>query len=369
MRPCGKSPRRIKTLAGEVAYEREVYECSQCRRSAAPLDQELGVESGEQISWGLARKVAWSAAHHGYADAAADVLEMTGIEVSVSECRRTAMEAGARMEKRQRAEEALRLAPVSPDKPAPPAEIQAERLVIEADAASVLTRRDEEHKMVWCGRAFALEDRGAKEGEDGRAFIGRSRRTVSSGDMEDFGPRLKALGWRMGMRQAVEVAFVADGQACLWKWAKENLPPGTVLIQDYWHVAEHLADLARALEPDATRAGEKWEAWKSALWESRLDELLEELKQEHKKRRGALREAVGREITYLENGRERMDYKRFREQGWPIGSGAIEADGKHLVKERMGLVGARWRRANIGPILALRLAIFNEEWEAAWSRN
>jgi hypothetical protein len=370
MRLCGVSPRRIKTLGGEVAYERPVYECPQCRRSAAPLDRELGVEPGDKISRGLARKMAWSAAHHGFADAAADVLEMTGIEVSVSECRRTAMGTGQRMEKSQREAEALRLAPVSPERPAPPPEIQAERLVIQADAGSVLTRADEEHKMVWCGRAFALEDRQVKTtGQQERRFIEPSRHTVGTSDMEDFGPRLKALGWRMGMRRAKQVAFVADGQACLWKWAEDHLAPGTILIQDYWHVSEHLADLAKALSPDAAQAHHKWESWKTALWESRVDDVLEELRHEHKKRRGALRQAVAGEITYLENGRARMDYKRYREEGWPVGSGAIEADCKHLIKERMGVVGARWRRANIAPILALRVAIFNQEWEEAWSRN
>ena len=369
MRRIGLKPREARTLSDKIQYERMVYECQQCRRCVAPLDRELGMESGEAMSQGLVRRVAWSAASHSFADASADVKEMLGIEVSAAECQRVAVQEGKRIEEAQRQAEALRLAPVSPDQPAPKPEIQAERLVIEADAGSVLTRSDEEHKMVWCGRAFALEDRGKKEGNEGRPFIGMSRHTVGSEDMEDFGPRLKALGWRMGMRQAVEVAFVADGQACLWKWAKDHLPPGTVLIQDYWHVAQHLADLAKALEPEEARAKEKWEAWKRALWESRLDDLLQELNREHNKRRGALRETLGHEMTYLENGRERMDYKRFREQGWLIGSGAIEADCKHLVKERMGVVGARWRRANIGAILALRVAIFNQEWEAAWKRN
>jgi len=39
---------------------------------------------------------------------------------------------------------------------------------------------------------------------------------------------------------------------------------------------------------------------------------------------------------------------------------------KHLVKERYNLTGARWKRDNIRFVLALRLSIFNEEWDEDW---
>ena len=59
-----------------------------------------------------------------------------------------------------------------------------------------------------------------------------------------------------------------------------------------------------------------------------------------------------------------MDYPRYRGDGWPIGSGAVEGTCKHLVKERDNVTGARWRRDNIPFVLALRLSIFNEKWES-----
>lgn len=95
--------------------------------------------------------------------------------------------------------------------------------------------------------------------------------------------------------------------------------------------------------------------------------VLEELLAEHKRRRGHLRKRVAAELHYLESGRMRMDYARFEAAGWPIGSGAVEGECKHLVKARFNLTGARWRRANIEPVLALRLSRFNEECEQDWS--
>src|SRR2546421_8748963 len=159
MRRAGIKDRRATTLGGPLAYQRSVYECSRCRRSRAPLDEELGLGAHAQLSRGLVRKVAWSAAQHSFEDAAANVLEMTGLEVSAAECQRVGLEVGHAFEQRQRAADAQRLAPVDPEHPAPAPEFASESLVIQADAGSVLTRAGEEHKMVWCGRAFSLEDR------------------------------------------------------------------------------------------------------------------------------------------------------------------------------------------------------------------
>jgi len=120
---------------------------------------------------------------------------------------------------------------------------------------------------------------------------------------------------------------------------------------------------------EAPDASERLEQWKQALLESRVGEVIQELRAEHKRRRGAKRERLEKEIHYLEAGRARMDYAKYRQAGWPIGSGAVEATCKHLIKERFHRTGARWTRPNIAPIAALRVAIANDEWENVWTRN
>lgn len=62
-----------------------------------------------------------------------------------------------------------------------------------------------------------------------------------------------------------------------------------------------------------------------------------------------------------------MDYARYCREGWPIGSGAIEGTCKHLVKERFGVTGARWKRERIRDVLALRLSMYNERWGEDWA--
>ena len=362
MRAAGVKARSALTLGGEVRYERTVYECPACRKSHAPLDGELRVALGERLSLGVRRKVMYAGAKESFGEAARTLKRLAGIELSKAECERVGLEDGARRDGEQRAEEARWLEPVQIGQPVPAPEIEPERLVIQADAATVLTVKGEEDKSVYCGVAFDAEARQVKEGS-GRPFLARKRYTGSALNMEDFGPRLKALAWRMGLRSARSVAFIADGAACLWKWARENLPSNmeVVLIQDFWHVAEHLFGLAAQVWDGTPQGLERAERWKQKLEEGRVDEIIKDLEAERAKRRGVKRKRLGEEIQYLHNARERMDYPAYKAAGWPVGSGAAESTCKNLIKRRFGIVGAHWRRASIPNILALRLDVLNED--------
>lgn len=163
------------------------------------------------------------------------------------------------------------------------------------------------------------------------------------------------------------VAIIGDGAACLWRMAGAVLPKGTVPVQDDWHVCEHLTDAAALLAPkDAQRAGALGGELRSLLWNGQVDQIIARLQGERKGLRGERRQGLQEEIGYLAHGRERMDYPAYREAGWPVGSGAVEGTCKHLVKERCYVTGARWKRANIPCVRALRMSIFNGEWAADW---
>jgi hypothetical protein len=367
MSPGHVRARRAKTLHGEIAFERSVYECPRCRQSVAPLDREMALGPHEQLTGRAVKKVAYEVADSSFPQSAKKIEHQAEICVSTAECARIAEQHGTRLDALQREREAAWVRPVGEGEgPAAP-EIQAERLVVEADAAAVLTVAGEEHKMVYCATAFALEDRVTKETATARPMLARRRYTASA-DFEDFHGRLKALACRMGVARTMLIAFIGDGAACLWLLARD-LFPRAVFIQDFWHVCEHLKELIRDLFGEGGVADALYEKWKTALWESRLDDILADLESEQKRRRGSKRERIEHEMAYLQNGRDRMDYARFRAEGWPIGSGAAEGTCKHLIKERFNVTGARWKREKIPNVLALRLSIFNEEWETDWATS
>lgn len=328
----------------------------------------MGVFPHERMTLRVIRKVAYEVAHASFPEAEKHLLEQNALAVSASECQRVSLQYGSKLDRLQRSREAAWTAPwTAQERPAPP-ERKPIRLVVEADAASALTRAGEENKMIYCGTAFAMEERVRPE-KGVRPMIGERRYTASGVSGEDFRERLRALAERMNAHGAEAVAFVGDGAPCLWAMAGEVLPKKTVLIQDYWHVCEHLADSAKLLHSqDGDASAKQAEQLKGLLWNGEVGEIIARLRTAAKKLRGQRRQDLDREIGYLEHGRERMDYPRYRAEGWLVGSGAVEGTCKHLVKERFNVTGARWKRGNIPCVLALRLSIFNGEWADDWER-
>ena len=62
-----------------------------------------------------------------------------------------------------------------------------------------------------------------------------------------------------------------------------------------------------------------------------------------------------------------MDYAAYKEKGWPIGSGVIEAACKSVVKQRMCRSGQRWSIKGGQAILNLRAIVKSERWDSFWN--
>ena len=63
----------------------------------------------------------------------------------------------------------------------------------------------------------------------------------------------------------------------------------------------------------------------------------------------------------------RMGYKRFRDKGWPIGSGPVEGACKNIVKQRMCRSGMRWSIPGGQTILTLRAIVKSQRWQTFWT--
>ena len=245
----GMKPRRVLTPSGNLSYEREVFQCASCRKSFAPMDGELGVAAGARMNRSLVRRVSYIGAVLSFSSASRALEELLGLRVSSSEIQRVVHEEGARIEARHQAEEERWNAPIDPCREgarapvAPRAPGHRGRRDLRAHAQTARNTR-----ASTAPRAFALGfAHGRRRGGDGDGYAANGPTPRARADMDDFSGRAKALAWRMGMRTADRVAFVGDGARCLWKWAEGSLPTGTVCIQDFWHVCEHLAALARDL--------------------------------------------------------------------------------------------------------------------------
>lgn len=73
-----------------------------------------------------------------------------------------------------------------------------------------------------------------------------------------------------------------------------------------------------------------------------------------------------RTITYFENHKHMMNYKKYLNEGYPIASGAIEGACNTVVKDRMERSGMLWTKKGAGSVISLRSVQCNEDWENYW---
>lgn len=182
---------------------------------------------------------------------------------------------------------------------------------------------------------------------------------------EQFGLLVRRAALARGLAQAQRVIFLGDGAAWVWEIARTCFPQA-VLILDYYHASQHVSALARAIYEDEGAAQNWSRRWRSLIYDSELDVLLEEARAAATPTLG---EVAQRELDYLERNRARMDYRYYREQGWFIGSGVVEAGCKRVIGQRLKQSGMFWRQSGASAVASLRCALLSAGgWDYLWSR-
>jgi len=197
---------------------------------------------------------------------------------------------------------------------------------------------------------------------------------------EDRAPTLKAK-FERELQQAesrlgddvVRIAL-CDGARGLWTYLDDNPQyDGYEKLVDYHHTTEHLSRAAEAVFGKGSRKAQDWyDKYCSKLKseDSGAGRVLRSL--DYYERTAKLsksrREALATERTFFTRNEHRMDYARFRRNGWPIGSGPVEAACKSVVKTRLCRSGMRWSRFGGQHILSLRTYVKSNRWDAMWSQ-
>ena len=78
-------------------------------------------------------------------------------------------------------------------------------------------------------------------------------------------------------------------------------------------------------------------------------------------------EEIRKVLGYFRNNRRRMNYYHLAEEGYPIGSGEVEAANKMLVTHRLKRSGQRWGRDGGQGVLAFRALLKSDRFDRAWS--
>lgn len=127
--------------------------------------------------------------------------------------------------------------------------------------------------------------------------------------------------------------IIGDGARWIWRWA-EDFHSDALQILDFFHAVEKLGIYAVAEFADDKLRGKWLDQQKLRLKNNQVKDIIEEL-QAHKagntKAAGLLKEVVG----YYQSNSSRMDYKTYLEQGYLIGSGAIESAHRNVIQQRL----------------------------------
>ena len=156
---------------------------------------------------------------------------------------------------------------------------------------------------------------------------------------------------------------VAGGRLRIAQQMAEVFPRQRFLL-DRYHLLEHLHEGASAV---AAGDGESAQAWVSEqvgrIDRGRAAAVVAECRG-HPGMGGE--HPLNRLAGYLESRQEQLDYATAREQGLPLGSGAVEAGHRHVIQARLKLPGTWWKVDTVNPMLALRTLRANGQWDAFW---
>jgi hypothetical protein len=190
---------------------------------------------------------------------------------------------------------------------------------------------------------------------------------------------LSALGLEL-RRQAAQVGWddlgqqlaISDAGSGLEDFARQNFPLAERML-DFYHASQHAANLARAMHPtDEAACERRLKTWCHQLKHEGGVALRRVLEKLDLTTWNAERLEVHRaELQYFRNHEQRMDYPRYRANGWQIGSGPVESGCKRVVTQRLKGAGMRWGERGSDAICHLNALLLSEpgQWDGFWAEH
>jgi hypothetical protein len=175
-------------------------------------------------------------------------------------------------------------------------------------------------------------------------------------EVEAFDPLFWATACQAKANLAAEIVFVCDGARWIWNLVEQHFPQA-VQIVDWFHAEERLEQVAE--EAFAKDKAQEWlDEALTELWRGNTEFVIKACE----KLAGRLAPA-SKALTYFRNNAHRMQYDKFREQGFMIGSGTIESACKQIVSQRLKRSGAQWNTHGAVLTAKARAAWLSGDWQ------
>jgi hypothetical protein len=363
------------TLLGAVRLRRHYYHCPACGRGTCPRDALLGLRAHD-LTPAADEVVCLAGVQSSFAEAAEKVLpRLANLRVSESTAERATEAAGRRAALAQAAGQVF--GPARPWAFHKDAEGKSVGY-LSVDATGVGQQgaggAAAEGRMAYIGMVYnpVPEDRQRWADPTGRRPAWQARYVAQLQPLAELAVPLRRQAGQVGLDHAERWIALSDGGSGLEDFLRENFPRVEAIILDFFHVAEHLGELAKVWHAEEDEAEAQRSRWCQRLKQEGGAVLLAELRSlDLRGRKAAVRECHSRVVTYFANQVHRMDYPSYVAKGWQIGSGPVESACKTVVGMRLKGSGMRWGEDGADAVCHLR-ALFRGEkgqWEGFWSEN
>lgn len=354
-RRAGHKARMIETLFGRVSLVRQRQWCRACGRHFQPDDALLTPVLGAgRCTPRLQELAALCGASWPYQQAAVVLGQVRGAPLAAETVRRIVAVMGAAVAAQYAAQAQAACRPPA-SAPAPRTAPAAIEIVL--DGAWIRSRDNVRGMEVKVGVVHT----GSAVCGATRTHLPVRRYVATAYGIAPFGPLVTAAIDALDGFASAEQTLLGDGADWIWRLGAAIVPDATVVL-DRWHLRDARRRATRAAVPDKTAR---------APWSARLEDALdvgdipEALRVLGEMQQRYAHPALGEFATYLCNHAVRIpNYAARREAGQTIGSGAGEKEVDIVVNRRLkGRRGMRWWRVRADGVVALRLAILNDEWE------
>lgn len=219
---------------------------------------------------------------------------------------------------------------------------------------SMLLTREEKWKEIKLGRIFTSgsmvqtsKDRGEITDTIYVSHFGKSDKF-----WEKFSKEIPTSG---------KLVFINDGAKCIWNYIDDHYP-NSIQILDYFHCKEHVYDFAKFFfKKDKVKTEKFVSEVIEYLFAKQVDNALKKIKslkcisktQELEK---------NKLLNYLTTNKKRINYGKYIDQGFLIGSGAIEAAHRDVLQKRLKLSGQHWTINGAQQISNLRTCKKSNNW-------
>ena len=378
---CGKALSRVthgharsfECKFGSLTIKRSRGYCTRCRKWRFPADTALGLEETAGYSPRVQEMAALLASKMPVSEASLVLEHLTGVKLPPATLDREARRQGERA-RQVRQQEDERACQVNSQPVQPELVLEPYQMIIQLDAWNIrerdgwgrtealrkLGQEPERWHWVYTGTCFRLDHRGKTAG--GRPVISERGFVATREGIDGLREQLHAEALRRGLGQAAGVLVIGDGAMWIWRLADDRFGEARQRL-DFYHAVQHLAAVGRALFAEDQAQLKSWlrplahqlKHQSSVKVVAQLEEILAQLPA------GAAAEAVGKEVNYFHEHRDRMDYRAAGRRGEPIGSGAVESTCRQT-QCRFKRPGQYWSRQGDEALLCLETFWRNDRW-------